>query len=264
MMLPLQGILHGHLPCFAQTTLVAMGAVTVHYDVTVSAGVPWWVDWGDGTRTATIGSGASQTVSRDYVAGTYKARLTVARPSALLAFDCGGMGFTGTIRPKTDFRNLASISWANNAFTGPPPDVSMLTSAWLIAFVNNNLAGTLSAIPPAVQLWFSGYNAGIVGVVPSLTACTALVVLDAAFCGHTGYTASTLAPTITSFLLHGNALTLAAEKQILADFMTGIASRPDVVVIALDGGTNAAFDAAALATRLDILGHKPGWTISHN
>jgi hypothetical protein len=255
------------LACFAQTTLVVpVGpGVGVTYHATVDVGVPWWVDLGNGTRLARVGTGADQSADCAYAGGaTYVARLTIANPGALRAFDCASQGLSGTIRSVADFRNLASVSWANNAFTGPPPDVSALTSAWLIALVGNSFAGTLTAIPPAVQLWFSGYNAGIVGSLPSLTACTALVMLDSDSSGLTGYTASTLAPTITSFLLHGNALTEAAVDQILADLATNVAARPAVVVVALDGGTSAAPSAAGLASIATIMAAKPGWTITTN
>ena len=111
---------------------------------------------------------------------------------------------------------------------------------------------------------FDCHGLGLTGDTPSLTASAALINIVLSSNAFTGYTASTIAATCVYFTASNNLLTEAAVDQILADFATGIAGRPAVGQIILNGTGNAAPSAAGIASRNAILAAKPGWTVTVN
>lgn len=129
-----------------------------------------------------------------------------------------------------------------NALEGSIPSLTAYT-ALAIAYFNNNL---------------------LTGSIPCLTTNVALTAAVFHTNALTGYVASTIAAACVGFYAHNNLLTFAAVDQILADFATGVAGRPAVGTIRLDGAGNAAPSAAGVASRNAILAAKPGWTVDVN
>lgn len=136
--------------------------------------------------------------------------------------------------------------------------------------ITHNYAGAGSYAPslqlshPAGLLILNAASNGLSGSIPMLTNFTSLTSVNYSGNALTGYAASVIATTVTTFNASNNALSQSAVDQILADFATNIVARPSVGSILLNGGTNAYPSAAGLASKALILAIHPGWTVTHN
>lgn len=147
---------------------------------------------------------------------------------------------SGNIPALTGLNLLSIFQVSDNDFTGSIPDLTDNVALSNCNVSNNNLTGNIPALTTNVLL-------------------TQIVVSGQAI---SGYTASTLSTTLTSFLAIGCALSAAAVNQILADFVTNLAARPGVGTINLSGGTNAAPTGQGLIDKAAIQAH--GWTVTTN
>lgn len=211
--------------------------------VRATAGTPYRFDWGDGSTTWGTGNGADQAIAYNYAgAGTYTVSFQIADPTKLTKFSGGANSLAGTIPSFSNNPNLFYYANNDNLLTGPIPSLS------------NN--------PLLVQFYI--YTNALTGTIPSLSNNTSLVQFYITNNALTGYTPSIISATCVTFNAQTNLLPQSAIDQILADFATGVAGRPAVGTITLDGAGNAAPSAAGLASKAAILAAKPGWTITHN
>ena len=208
--------------------------------INVTAGVGWWIDWGDGTVDSFIGTGADQNPTHNYAgAGTYTIGFGIDDPTALVSFQCNDNNLSGSIPDLSSNTTLLYFWCYNNSLTGSIPDLSSNTALVWFRCNDNNLSGSIPDLSSnTALLWFYCYNNNL-----------------------SGYTASTIAAACIDFKAQNNALSLAAVDQILTDFTTNAGARPGTGTIDISGGTNATPTAATKAACVAAL---PGWTINTN
>lgn len=133
-------------------------------------------------------------------------------------------------------------------------------------FRNNNFSGSVPNISrfPNIQN-FSVFNNKLTGSIPNLDNNSKLSVFYVISNQLTGYTPSVLPITLTNFQAQNNLLPQSAVDQILTDFATNAANRPNVGVINLSGTGNAAPTAAVKAACETALKTAPfNWAITTN
>ena len=186
--------------------------------------------------------------------------------TGLTGFNCYLNHITGSIPSLSTNTALVNFScYYNYTITGTIPSVVNNIALGFLQVHLNQLTGTIPSLATNTLLRYAYFYSNLLtGTIPSLTANAILVAFGCDSNQLTGYTASTLAATLTTFNAATNQLPQAAIDQILADFATGVAGRPAVGTITLNGVGNAAPSAAGLASKAAILAAKPGWTILHN
>jgi len=212
----------------------------VSWTVGLLANADFVIEWGDGT--ATWGKPGSVTAyAHTYASsGTYTIRFYSAETSKIYRFQSNGVVLTGTF----------PVALANSPLT-----------YFGLRSGGAGMTGEVSNFPNANLIEYLVEANGFTGTIPPLSQHTGLMFAWFQTNHFTGYTASTLAPTLTSLQAQGNDLTLDAVNQILIDFTTGAAGRPAAGTINLSGGTNAVPTPAIKAACVAAL---PGWTITTN
>lgn len=107
-------------------------------------------------------------------------------------------------------------------------------------------------------------NSKLTGAVPNFTPFTSLITAAMDNASLTSYSASVIAPTVTSINLLNNALTNVADiDQLLSDLADSVALTPRTGSLDISGGTNAAPTGGA--ANPDVLAlQAAGWTVTHN
>jgi len=144
-------------------------------------------------------------------------------------------------------------------------DVHDPASVTELHFSNFQMTGELPSfelMPLLVD--FRALNNQLTGDIPSLTANISLQVFWVHGSNHiSGWTPSTLAPTLYTLALSENDLTVTAVDQVLSDLADSVALHTRTGSLSLHAGTNAApTDGASNADVVYLQGQ--GWTVNHN
>ena len=170
---------------------------------------------------------------------------------------------TGSIPSLSANINMKYLFLGGNQLTGSIPSLTSLTKIIFLYFYTNQLTGSipsLSALTNLQRLW--GFSNQLTGSTPSLTNNTKLNHFYFDNNQISNYTASTLALTLNYFRGNNNLLPSAAVNQILADFVTNLASRPAVGNIRLHGTGNQPPTGQGIIDKAAIIAH--GWTVLTN
>lgn len=234
---------------------------TQSWSIKATSGSRFTFDWGDGTSTATVATGADQTITKDYgSAGTRVIRFEIDDPSKLLTFNCSSNNLIGRIPSFEYCQNLTVFNAVSNGFTGSLPSFSRCTKLSEIYCYFNSLSGVLPSFSTCTNLIaLRANNNAFSGTIPSFSACTKLLHLYLNGNAFSGYTQQTFATTSTQIALNANQLPVTSVNQILVDLASNIASHPSGGFLDLSG-TNAAPTGEGLTAKATIAARP--WTVT--
>lgn len=182
---------------------------------------------------------------------------------ALSVLNCRNCQLSGNIPSFSLNTQLTDIRLQVNSFTGSIPNLDNNTLLTVLQLLSNGFTGSIPSLAncPLLDNVNVSSNA-LTGDIPALTNLTVLTQIVVSNQAISGYTASTLASSLTSFLAQNCALTSAAVNQILADFVTNLAARPLIGTINLSGGTSGAPTGQGIVDKAAIIAR--GWTVTTN
>lgn len=181
----------------------------------------------------------------------------------LQRFYVTGNVLSGSIPDLTTNINIRYLLLDSNQLTGSIPSLNANTKAIFLYFASNLLTGSIPTLTNLTTLQrFYCHSNQLTGSIPSLTLCISLTNFYFFTNQISNYTASTLALTLRYFWGQNNLLTSSAVNQILADFVTNLASRPSTGKIYLHGTGNQAPTGQGIIDKAAIQAH--GWTVNTN
>ena len=184
-----------------------------------------------GTVTLTFAKVGTQSMTVIAPSGTYTGLTTTPTVS--------GAGSKSLVCiPPDGMNKLRNIIYSSDSCTGSIPSLTAITALNYFTCSVNQLTGS----------------------IPNLTANTALTDFECNYNQLSNYTASTLSTTLTNFMAQTNNLPQSAIDQILADFVTNLASRPGSGTLNISGTGNAA--PSNSTNKNLIIAH--GWTVTTN
>lgn len=269
------------------TSFIYTGPGTAMFTSSATAGAKYQIDWGDGTVENLTANGSSIALNHTYGAGAFLARFKYFNPSAVTYLDFRNNNFSGSVPDVSRFPNLLQFYMSTNKLTGSIPDLGSRVTEFYCS--SNQLSGQIPNLSRNINLkWFSCRTNQLTGQIPDLSSN---VNLEVFLCNTnqltgqipnlsnnakliqfaansnqlTGYTPSILPVTLTYFAVNINNLTKEAVDQILTDFTTNAANRPNSGMINVGGTGNATPTPAVKAACEAALKTAPKkWTITTN